>query len=96
MTTIRKNSKKTAKPQAINVGDRVRLLRSTRHNMIAAGTVGVVEEIRTDGVAPGISVRFPHTPSPMIARMFPDVPHNLLCLFSDARTLEVVKDENGR
>src|SRR5262245_40818075 len=58
----------------VKVGDRVRLLKASRHGMIPAGTVGTVVEIRTGGAASGISVEFMRAPSPQIARIFGKVP----------------------
>ncbi len=77
-----KTTKKIAAP-ALKVGDQVRLLKATRHNMIPAGAIGTVEEIRENGsqYTNGVSVRFPCEPHPTILRMFPDAERTMRCLF---------------
>jgi hypothetical protein len=71
------------------VGDRVRLVKAARHNMIEAGAVGVVVEITTDGVIPGVSVEFMRVPDARIARMFGKpvgMPEPFRCRFPFGRT----------
>jgi hypothetical protein len=62
----------TTKAAPVKVGDRVRLIKATRHNMVPAGAVGEVVEIRNAGSAytDGIAVEFLVLPSPLVARIF--------------------------
>jgi hypothetical protein len=58
------------------VGDRVKLLKRVRHDMIPVGSAGTVVEVVEGGALPGYSVEFMRKPDPTIARMFgknPDV-----------------------
>ena len=82
----RTNRSTKAAPVTLEVGQRVRLLKATRHNMIPAGEIGVVVEIRATGsrYTDGVSVEFMRKPSPQIARMFgknPNEAEPFRCLF---------------
>jgi len=79
----------------LKVGDRVRLFKATRHNMLPAGAEGEVVEIRRDGTpAEGVTVRFLRKPHPYVAKLFGDDPDNeqpFLCLFPlDRLTFAVI------
>jgi hypothetical protein len=79
----------------IKVGDRVRLTRMVRHDMIPVGSVGEVVEIVTTGAAPGVSIEFMRKPSPEIARIFgkdPNVaePFRVRFSFSSRWPFEIV------
>jgi hypothetical protein len=70
----------------LKVGDKVRVIKRTRHNMIPVGTIGEVVEIRHNGtMSDGVSVRFMRLPDPYIAKCFgkdPTVAEPMRVLFS--------------